>query len=121
VAKSKRDKQKKPIRQIKTERPNFSSERLNELAAMYWRLILLSLAIGLGIWLLGVSGTRVGINVPPLFFIPTAYVIAIAFILDQGDDRLRAFSFAVLIGFLFLIIVSAIAPYVYQLLGYGAL
>lgn len=109
------------IRRVQSDRSRMSSERITEVASIYWRLILESLGIGLAVWLLGVAGPRVGINVPPLFFIPTAYVIALAFIRDPGRDRVRAFSFAIIIGFIFLVIVSGLAPYVYQFLGYGEL
>lgn len=114
----------KPKKQIKRQADSGARSRTPEVvyeyAKLYWRLLLETLAIGLGIWLLSVAGPKVGISVPPLFFIPTAYTIAIAFIRDPSDDRVRAFSFAILIGFIFLIIVSAIAPYVFQFLNLGS-
>lgn len=108
---------KKSSRRLTFDTRPRSTENVYEFAKIYWRLILESLGIGLGIWLLSVAGPKVGITVPPLFFIPTAYTIAIAFIRDPSRDRVRAFSFAILIGFIFLIIVSAIAPYVFELLN----
>ena len=114
-------KSKKQIdREGKSDTRSSSTEVIYEYAKIYWRLILESLGIGLGIWLLSVAGPKVGISVPPLFFIPTAYTIAIAFIRDPSTDRVRAFSFAILIGFIFLIIVSAIAPFVFQFLNLGS-
>jgi hypothetical protein len=107
-------------RQQKIDRRPRSTDSLVELASIYWRLILESVGIGLAIWLLSVAGPTVGITVPPLFFIPTAYTIAIAFFRDPSTDRVRAFSFSVLIGFIFLIIVSAIAPFVFEFLNLGA-
>jgi hypothetical protein len=111
---------KKSDRRLKFDTRSRSTENVYEYAKIYWRLILESLGIGLGIWLLSVAGPKVGISVPPLFFIPTAYTIAIAFIRDPSNDRVRAFSFAILIGFIFLIIVSAIAPFVFELLNLGS-
>jgi hypothetical protein len=66
-----------------------------------------------------VAGPTIGINVPTLYFLPTAYTIAIAFLLDPARDRVRAFSFAVFVGFLYLLLITGVAPLVFQWLNPG--
>jgi len=91
-----------------------STDDLFDLAKVYWRLLLETVTLSLAIWLFSVLGPNLGIKVPLLFFMPTAYTIFLAFTRDTSRDRIRAFSFSVLIGFIFLIILTAVAPLVYQ-------
>jgi hypothetical protein len=98
------------------KKTRFSSDVLLDLAKLYWKHLLLTILISLGIWIFAVLSPRLGITVPTLFFMPTLYTIAIAFLRDPAEDRMRAFSFSVLIGFLFFILVTALAPLLYPLL-----
>ena len=101
----------------KTEKKPSANDRLTEIVAAYWRLILTSVALGLGLYLFIIFSPLIGITVPTIYFMPTVYVIALAFVRDRREDRMMTFSYAIFTGFLFLLVISLITPYISQLLS----
>lgn len=88
-----------------------------DLAMAYLQHLVESLALGLGIWLLVVLGPRIGVRLPLALFMPTAYTVALSFFRHPTKDRVRALSFAVLIGAIFLVIITSLGPLVGRLAG----
>lgn len=103
-----------PRNRPEQRKQRFSTDALVELAKLYWKHLLSTTLISLGIWIFAVLSPRLGISVPTLFFMPTLYTIVMALMRDPAEDRARAFSFSVLIGFLFFILVTALSPLMYQ-------
>lgn len=115
MAKTKEERTRKPTGPMDL-RPR-STDELYDLAKLYLRLMFETITLSLAIWLFAVFGPRLGITVPLLFFMPTVYTIMLAFTRDPSRDRVRAFSFSVLIGFIFLVILTAVAPWAYGLVA----
>lgn len=107
----------KPANQSTAGPPRFSQDRLLELAKIYWKHMLITILVSLAVWVFAVVSPRLGIAVPMIYFMPTLYTIAIAFLRDPAEDRAQAFSFSVLIAFVFFIIVTALGPTMYQWLN----
>ncbi len=114
MTKKKEESPRKPIGPMDL-RPR-STDDLYDLAKLYLRLMFEAITLSLAIWLFSVFGPSLGITVPLLFFMPTAYTIMLAFTRDPSRDRVRAFSFSILIGFVFLVILTAVAPWVYGMI-----
>lgn len=95
-------------------------DRMMELATTYWRLILTSLAVGLGLYLFIHLSPWLGISVPVFYYMPTVFVIAIAYIMDRKGDPAIKFTYALFTGFLFLIIITLLTPYLAPYFPYFA-
>lgn len=90
-----------------------------QLASKYWRLISTSIALGLALYLLSILGPVLGISVPTIYFMPTVYVIALAFVRDSSPDRIQTFTYAIFTGFIFFIIITFLTPYLSTFLSGG--
>ena len=107
---------KKKLSPPQQEKVPRSSDRLLELAKLYWRHLLTTVLISLVVWSFAIFSPRLGIAVPTLFFMPTLFTIVLAFVRDPARDRAQAFSFSVLTGFVFFVLVTVLAPLFYSLL-----
>lgn len=93
------------------EKKLYANDRISKLVSTYWRLILLSLALGLGLYLFVHLSPWVGISVPFYYYMPTVFVIALAYVMDKNGEPMMKFTFALFTGFLFLVIITLITPY----------
>jgi len=101
-----------PKKKTLPKTPRFSQDMLLELAKLYWKHLLITILVSLVIWIFALASPRLKIAVPFGIFLPTLYTIALAFIGDPAEDRAQAFSFSILIGFIFFIIITALGPYI---------
>jgi hypothetical protein len=104
-------------RNPKTDKAPQDEDAMMQLALLYLRHLVGSLALGVAIWLLVMLGPLIGVKLSPLLFMPVAYTVALSFFRHPGRDRSQALSFSVLIGFLLLLIIRALSPFVNQILN----
>jgi len=102
----------KPANKHLATPPRFTQNRMLELAKIYWKHLLITLLVSIAIWIFALASPKLGIAVPFGIFLPTLYTIVIAFLSDPAEDRAQAFSFSVLIGFVFFIVITALGPYI---------
>ena len=95
----------------KTEKNVSANDRISEIVSSYWRLILTSLALGLGLYLFIHLSPWIGITVPIYYYMPTIFMIGLAYVMDKHGEPMMKLTYALFTGFLFLVIITLITPY----------